>query len=313
MGAVSTPNSKPAAVLSLATRLVIVSSVLFRCTAATLTSNAEASSLAIQPAHNRSAAGAKLSGRMEEMSPDELEEVLREAPVAFVPLGTFEHHGWHLPVCFDGIKAHAICERVARVTGGVVLPTFFYGTGGGHIGYKWTLMAPEPQISPLIAATLDHLARQGFKVVLLLTGHYPREQVDMVHRLAQEAQQRHPQVRFIGLTEPEVTSPEPGDSYGGDHAAKYETSIALALNPSWVRLNRLTPGRDPAEVTLAETPRKEASTHDPVHPLYAIHGQDPRTKASKELGEKLVSEIVTRLGGRVNEALNTVAVPARAR
>jgi creatinine amidohydrolase len=244
---------------------------------------------------------------MEEMSPDELEAVLAEAPVAFVPLGTYEHHGFHLPVCFDGIKAHALCERVARQTGGTVLPTFFYGTGGGHVGYKWTLMRSEPQITPLIEATLDHLARQGFKVVVVLTGHYPKEQVDMVHRLAQEAQTRHPQVRFIGLTEPEVTTPQPGDAYAGDHAAKYETSIALALNPGWVRLDRLTAGRDPAQVTLPDTPRKDSPTHDPKHPLYAIYGQDPREKASKELGEKLVAEIVRRLAGQVDEALNRVS------
>lgn len=253
------------------------------------------------------ARGTKPHGRMEEMSPDELEAVLAEAPVAFVPLGTYEHHGFHLPVCFDGIKAHALCERVARQTGGTVLPTFFYGTGGGHVGYKWTLMRPEPQITPLIEATLDHLARQGFKVVVVLTGHYPKEQVDMVHRLAKEAQTRHPQVRFIGLTEPEVTTPQPGDAYGGDHAAKYETSIALALNPGWVHLDRLTAGRDPARVTLPDTPRKDSPTHDPKHPLYAIYGHDPREKASKELGEKLVAEIVRRLAGQVDEALNRVS------
>jgi creatinine amidohydrolase len=195
------------------------------------------------------------------------------------------------------------------VVGGTVLPTFFYGTGGGHIGYKWTLMLPEAQVAPLIEATLDHLARQGFKVVVLLTGHYPQEQVDMVHRLAAEAQKRHPRVRFIGLTEPEITTPQPGDSYGGDHAAKYETSIALALNPDWVRLGQLTAGRDPNRVTLPDTPRNKASTHDPAHPLYAIHGQDPREKASKELGAKLVGEIVSRLADRVIEALGQTAKP----
>jgi creatinine amidohydrolase/Fe(II)-dependent formamide hydrolase-like protein len=242
-------------------------------------------------------------GRMEEMSPDELEEVLEKAPVAFVPVGTFEHHGWHLPVCFDAIKAHALCQRVAERTGGTILPAFFYGTGGGHIGYKWTLMLPEAQITPVLAATLDHLASQGFRVVVLLTGHYPQEQVDMVHRLAREAQSRHPSVRFIGLTEPEVTTPQPGDSYGGDHAAKYETSIALSLNPRWVRLDRLTGGRDPERVTTSDTPRKQASTHDPTHPLYAIHGNDPRTKASKELGDILVNEIVSRLTEKVAAAL----------
>lgn len=252
----------------------------------------------------------KPHGRMEEMLPDQLEQVLAEAPIAFVPLGTYEHHGFHLPVCFDGIKAHALCERVAQRTGGTVLPTFFYGTGGGHVGYKWTLMLPEIQIVPLIEATLDHLARQGFKVVVLLTGHYPQEQVDMVHRLAREAQQRHPQVAFIGLTEPEVTTPQPGDAYGGDHAAKYETSIALALHPDWVHLDSLTAGRDPDRVTLPDTPRKEASTHDPTHPLYAIYGQDPRTVASKELGDKLVAEIVSRLAAKVAQALAGESPPA---
>jgi hypothetical protein len=116
----------------------------------------------------------------------------------------------------------------------------------------------------------------------------------------------------IGLTEPEVTTPEPGDAYGGDHAAKYETSIALALDPTWVQLDRLTPGRDPEQVTLPDTPRKDASTHDPTHPLYAIHGQDPRRKASKEFGEKLVHEIVTRLAEMVTRALGETVKPPKA-
>ena len=81
-------------------------------------------------------------GRMEEMTPDDLEAVVAKTPVAFVPLGTFEHHGYHLPVCFDGINAHVLCERAAARTGGIVLPTFFYGTGGGHVDYKWTIILP---------------------------------------------------------------------------------------------------------------------------------------------------------------------------
>lgn len=245
----------------------------------------------------------KPHGRMEVMLPDQLEEVLAAAPVAFVPLGTYEHHGWHLPICFDGIKAHALCERVAARTGGAVLPTYFYGTGGGHVGYKWTLILPEKTVRPLLEATLDHLAAQGFKVVVLLTGHYPGEQVDMVHSLAREAGERHPGVKFIGLAEREVTTPQPGDRGSGDHAAKYETSIGMALNPDWVALDRLTEGRDPEQVTLPTTPRNGRSTHDPLHPLYAIHGQDPREKASPELGEEVVAEIVSRLTKKVEQAL----------
>lgn len=242
-------------------------------------------------------------GRMEEMHPDELEAVLDAAPVAFVPLGTFEHHGYHLPVCFDAVKAHALCLRVAEHTGGAVLPAFYYGTGGGHVGYKWTIILPEEQVRPILETTLDHLARFGFRVVMILTGHYPGEQVAMVRRLAEEAGARNPGTRFIGLTEPEVTTPLPGDTYAADHAALYETSIACELNPAWVQMGRLTPGHDPARAALPETPRSEKSTHDPEHPLYAIHGKDPRDHASPEKGRALVEEIVTRLAAMVEGAL----------
>ena len=242
-------------------------------------------------------------GRMEQMTPDDLEAVLDAAPVAFVPLGTYEHHGWHLPIGFDAIKAHALCERVAQRTGGAVLPAFFYGTGGGHVDYKWTIILPEEQIRPILETTLDRLAGFGFKVVVILTGHYPREQVDMAHRLAEEAAQRNPGTRYIGLSEPEVTTPLPGDTRRGDHAAKYETSIALALDPEWVKMDHLTPNHDPAQVTLPATPRTDRPTHDPAHPLYAIYGDDPREAASEDIGRKLVDEIVGRLSEKVEDAL----------
>src|SRR5207244_1788356 len=54
------------------------------------------------------------SGLWEQLHPDDLEAILAEAPVAYVPLGTSEHHGWHLPVGFDGLKAYALCQRVAE-------------------------------------------------------------------------------------------------------------------------------------------------------------------------------------------------------
>jgi creatinine amidohydrolase len=241
---------------------------------------------------------------MEQLRPDDLEAILVEAPVAYVPLGTYEHHGWHLPVGFDGVKASALCRRVVERTGGVVLPAFWYGIGGGHVGYKWTVIVDEEQVRPVLALTLDHLARFGFRVVVLLTGHYAGEQVRMVHALADEAAARHPGVTFIGLTEPEISTPLPGDRAAGDHAAKYETSIGLALDTDWVRLDRLTPGRDPAQVALPDTPRAGPGHQwDPVHRLYAIWGQDPGVHASREIGEQLVTEIVDRLAARVETAL----------
>ncbi|HIG47868.1 MAG TPA: hypothetical protein EYQ20_16075, partial [candidate division Zixibacteria bacterium] len=52
-----------------------------------------------------------------ELRPDELAALRDENPVAFWPLGLLEHHGWHLPVGFDGIKAERLCIRIAERTG----------------------------------------------------------------------------------------------------------------------------------------------------------------------------------------------------
>ena len=159
---------------------------------------------------------------------------------------------------------------------------------------------------PIIEITLDRLAGQGFKVIVLLSGHYPNEQIDMVHRLAKEAQLRFPDVRFIGLTEYEITTPFPGDPRGGDHAAKYETSIAMFLNTDWVAMDRLTSGRDPLQVTLPEGRKDTRPSRDPDNPLYAIGGQDPRTTASVENGEIIVKEVISRLSAMVEIAFAEV-------
>jgi hypothetical protein len=40
-------------------------------------------------------------------------------------------------------------------------------------------------------------------------------------------------------------------------------------------LDRLTAGRDPAQVTLPDTPKKDAPTHDSTHALYRKAGGQP--------------------------------------
>ena len=68
----------------------------------------------------------------EERRPGQLEAQLEELPITFWPLGLLEHHGWHLPIGFDGIKAQRTCQRIAKQTGGLIVPTMWWGGGGGH-------------------------------------------------------------------------------------------------------------------------------------------------------------------------------------
>src|SRR5262245_31885742 len=64
---------------------------------------------------------------------EELFDRIRERPLAWLPLGILEHHGEHLPWGLDGLKAHAVCLRLAARLGGVVLPpNHFAGIHGSE-------------------------------------------------------------------------------------------------------------------------------------------------------------------------------------
>jgi creatinine amidohydrolase/Fe(II)-dependent formamide hydrolase-like protein len=73
-----------------------------------------------------------------------------------------------------------------------------------------------------------------------------------------------------------------------DHAAHWETSILMVLRPDLVAMDRIR-----NEVLTTEAGAKEAG----------IWGRDPRTDASRELGEKIVSRIADNIGKKAQELL----------
>jgi len=67
------------------------------------------------------------SVRLDELSwPEFAQKVAAGAPV-FLPLGSTEQHGPHLPLGVDVVLPTGVCERVAREIGGIVAPTVSYG------------------------------------------------------------------------------------------------------------------------------------------------------------------------------------------
>ena len=97
--------------------------------------------------------------RYQEMRPDQLARLVQRSPIAFWPLGLIEHHGWHLPVGLDGLKAEHLCIRVAEVTGGVLFPTMWWGTGGGHGDFMWTHYQSEAAAEAILVRTVEFWCR----------------------------------------------------------------------------------------------------------------------------------------------------------
>lgn len=174
--------------------------------------------------------------RIEFLRPHQLRDIIKKTPVAYLPLGTYEWHGEHLPIGLDSLTAHGVCLHSAAKSNGVVLPPLYYGTGGGHGSYPFTIMMEtDAEISALIEFSFKRLEAFGFRLVVLFTGHFAPTQVDMVHRLADIWNARGGQLKALGVSINEI----PGLALPPDHAAIFETTMLFELWPDTVDISRL--------------------------------------------------------------------------
>ncbi len=178
------------------------------------------------------------------MLPAEFRAAQAALPVCFLPLGTVEWHGEHNALGLDAIKAHALCVRAAeRAGGGVVHPPLYGGMGGLN---KPATVVVEPEMAwenyllrPWLEQLLYEFHRQGFRAIIMLTGHYGHNQQIVVRETAARMSER---LRIPVLGTPEYWLAH-DVGYRGDHAGIGETSLLWYLQPELVALNRID--RDP--------------------------------------------------------------------
>jgi creatinine amidohydrolase len=172
--------------------------------------------------------------RYEEMRVGELAAARDEAPLVYVPIGSLEYHGWHLPVGFDALHAHALCLAAAEQTGGVVLPPTFWGTEG-HVAFPGSLLVSPDTLAALVRDILTRLTEREYRLIVLCTGHYPEVQGRLLERVAAEHEAHDPGVRVMVL---DPFTVHPTDPHA-EHAGIVETSVMLHLRPELVDMTLL--------------------------------------------------------------------------
>jgi creatinine amidohydrolase len=177
--------------------------------------------------------------RYELMYPSEFTRAVGECPVAYVPMGLLEWHGEHLPLGVDGLKSHGMCVALARaVGGGVVLPPFYVGRPG-FTSFPGTMTYSDDVVRGMLTGCLRELEKLGFRVVLVLAGHYGRPQKETIAAAVDEFTSQS-EVKVWYLAEDEAVRDL---GYRGDHGGPWETSMTLASVPDVVRLEEFRPGR----------------------------------------------------------------------
>lgn len=236
-----------------------------------------------------------MSTAADRLSPDQIDERLERASVVYIPLGSLEFHGPHLPIGLDALTAHGICLAAAERTGGVVLPAMHHAVGGEHTRYPWTLMAAKPEpIEALLTDSLERLDELGVSRFVLLSGHFAEEQRELVHRVATAWNGR----RRASIAVAHTLGEAPDPPIAPDHAGKFESLLLLALEPELVNVARL-PHPDAAPAPVGEGPFDQ-TRHRRDHPLYGVFGPDPRTMSPTDSGPLLeylvgwVADLATR-------------------
>ena len=243
----------------------------------------------------------------ETMLPREIREAREKCPVAYLPMGILEWHGEFLPVGNDALKAHALCCRMAREIGGLVMPAFYWADNRAEIAeivfkpeyfgrldrdhttrmmeiygldHGWFDREAERSKHEggwrLFKEVLDHSLHQieslGFRVIVTLSGHYP-----LIGPSKEVADGYSGDARIWPIIGYDIVQDQ---GYRGDHAARWETSLLLALRPELVDSTALKKAKE----------------------LTGIMGEDPRTASSK-FGEEAVTAIVSRAGEKIRELL----------
>jgi creatinine amidohydrolase len=213
--------------------------------------------------------------QMQFMRPGQMEAAARHFPVVYVPFGCIEWHGRHLPLGTDALKAHGILVKCAEKFGGVVYPPVYF-----HAGFN------REHLTPVITDLFQRLKAAGFRVIIGVSGHNIKEQIDMINK-ALKPVTADGSVTGIGLWE--ISLSQGPDSYS-DHAAKWETSDMMFFYPGCVDLSELGTG------PLAPN----------MKPPDGIGGLDPRKHASTEVGEKNVDLAAEAIGKKARELLESL-------
>lgn len=172
--------------------------------------------------------------KYEEMLPHELAAARDAAPLVYFPIGSLEYHGFHLPTGFDAMHAYAHCLQAAAATGGVVLPLTFWGFRG-HEGFPGSLLVSEQTVASLARDVLGLLTSQGYRLVVIMTGHWPDVQGALLADVAAAHMAAHPEVRAL-VVDPFNLHPTDRPI---EHAGRVETSAMLYLRPDLVEMQRL--------------------------------------------------------------------------
>lgn len=261
--------------------------------------------------------------QLEYLRPGEILAEKERCSIVYLPVAPLEWHGPAMPYGTDPLIAQALARSAALKTGGVVMPTVFFGTererpayileakgfeAPEHM-YVWGMDVPQNSMKSFYAREdifaitvreyLRLLVQHGYKLIVIVNGHGAMGQRATLDRLAIEYSNETESHVLYHMIDINTSDFQP--DFG--HGTLIETSLVCYLHDEHVDLTELPP----KEVGLKYTDWGIAD--DSVFAGNRTPGDcvihDPRD-ATAALGERCFNNAVDNLCRQVQEVYATL-------
>ena len=91
--------------------------------------------------------------------------------ICILPVGSFEQHGSHLPLCTDAVMAEDIARRLAQELDAALLPALQFATSLEHSGMAGTFTLRPETLMQIIRDLAGEAEKQGFETMVVVNAH----------------------------------------------------------------------------------------------------------------------------------------------
>ena len=88
-----------------------------------------------------------------------------------IPMGCYEMHGQHLPVCTDNVQAERVVKLASEIEEVCIFPTFQYGDVQDLVEWKGAIRLEPQLMMDLLENLCKEISRNGFKKILIVNYH----------------------------------------------------------------------------------------------------------------------------------------------
>ncbi len=241
-----------------------------------------------------------------EMTWTEIDEALKERPVAILPVGSTQAHGPHLPVSTDTLVAFEMARRGAlklreqRIRA-LILPPLNFSVTELSDGFAGTVSLSPDCFQQLLRDLCLTLSKR-FRAVALANVNLEPRQLESIKKAIEEATKAGASVCHADLTKKRWAELLGEAFQDGDHGGAFVTSMVMAATPDKVRdsvrrslppVDGLAPALKKGAKTFIEAGGEDAYFGDPT----AAAAEDGETYLDA-LSEVLRLTVVEHLGSK---------------